>query len=171
MREVIDDGLEVIRIRVDVQGVDSAESMGSELKEWVARKEASLSIRPQFDWGRLRAFEVDMGFFGVRTVKISPQRGTRRERLPPSPTHVGQRAHGFLSAVLGPEVWDQTEDLGGDSVDWGKLVPPGSNQAEDLESTPLERIDLKYDGREHSATHLARSLNLTSSWLRAVVTL
>ena len=73
MRKVIGDGLEVIWICVDVQVVELAESMGRDLEEWVARKQDTLPIQRQFDWGGLRALEVDLSFFRVHTVEISPQ--------------------------------------------------------------------------------------------------
>ena len=51
--EVIGDMLEVILGRVDPQEFESAESVGSELEEWVVGEEAILSLQPQVDWGGL----------------------------------------------------------------------------------------------------------------------
>ena len=46
-------------------------------------------------------------------------------------------------AVLVPEVRNESEDLGGDPIDWGEPVSPVSDQAEDLESVLLKNVDLK----------------------------
>ena len=51
--EVIGDMLEVILGCVDPQEFESAESVGSELEEWVVGEEAILSLQPQVDWGGL----------------------------------------------------------------------------------------------------------------------
>ena len=69
---------------------------------------------------------------------------------------MGQSNDGFLSSAPVPEVWNESEDLGGDAVDRGKPVSPGSNQADDLESILSERVDLEYDGRKLQSTCLVR---------------
>jgi len=45
--------------------------------------------------------------------------------------------------VLAPELGNEKEDFWRDAVDWSKPVVPGPNQAEDLESVPLESLDLR----------------------------
>ena len=42
-----------------------------------------------------------------------------------------------------PEVRDESEDFGWDPVDWREAVPPGPDQAEDLENVLLESIELE----------------------------
>ena len=42
-----------------------------------------------------------------------------------------------------PEVRDKSEDFRWDPVDWRKAVPPGPNQAEDLECVLLENVELE----------------------------
>jgi len=56
---------------------------------------------------------------------------------------VGQRDHVFVPVVRVPEVWDESEDFGRDTVDWGELVPPGPDQAEDFENILLKDVELK----------------------------
>jgi hypothetical protein len=76
---------------------------------------------------------------------------------------VSQRDYDCPSAALVPEVRNESENFGRDPVDWGEPVPPGSNQTEDLESVPLENIDLKHDACTYTSTRLVSWLGLTSS--------
>ena len=49
----------------------------------------------------------------------------------------------FISLVFVPKVWDEGEDFWRDPVDWCEHILPNANQAEDLESVPLENIGLE----------------------------
>ena len=42
-----------------------------------------------------------------------------------------------------PEIWNESEDLARDLVDWGMSVPPRPDQTKDLESILLENVGLK----------------------------
>ena len=44
-----------------------------------------------------------------------------------------------------PEVRNESEDFGWDPVDWRESVPPGQNQAEDLENVLFETVELKME--------------------------
>ena len=52
------------------QVLESADSVGDDLEEWLVGIQDPLQF--QADRGGLRAFEVDTRFFGVHTVKIGP---------------------------------------------------------------------------------------------------
>ena len=55
------------------------------------------------------------------------------EKLPPNSTYVGRCDQGFAGVAVV------------NSVDWGKPVLQRPSEAKDLESVPLETIDLRYD--------------------------
>ena len=57
---------------------------------------------------------------------------------------MGQCNHVLISTLRIQEVRDETEDFWRDLVDWCESVPPGPNQAENLESISLENVDLEY---------------------------
>ena len=85
-----------------------------------------------------------MSLIGVFTLKVGPQRWMRCEDLSPSTAHVSQRDRALRSAIpLPAEVRNESENLGRDAVDRGKGVPPGTDQAEDVESVLLKNADLK----------------------------
>jgi len=69
-----------------------------------------------------------------------------------------------------PIVRNESEDFRRDPVDWCDRVPPGPNQAEDLESILFESVEPKYDPRQSQP---ARSFIhcLTSAWSGAVTIL
>lgn len=56
---------------------------------------------------------------------------------------MGRRDEVFISVVRIPGVGDESEDFGGNAVDWGEPVLQGPNQTENLESVPLQPVNLK----------------------------
>ena len=52
---------------------------------------------------------------------------------------------GLVLDILGPEVRNEAEDLGRDTVDRGEPVAPGPDQAEDIESVLVESVNLRWD--------------------------
>ena len=59
-----------------------------------------------------------------------------------------------ISDILGPEIWNEREDLGRDLVDWCEMVLPESDQAEDLGRVLLETTDLKEGMCERPPMHI-----------------
>ena len=57
---------------------------------------------------------------------------------------MGQWDDVLISLARIPKVRNKAEDFGRDLVDWCELVPPNTNQAEDLESVLLENVDLEH---------------------------
>jgi len=51
--------------------------------------------------------------------------------------------------MRGPKVWKECEDFWRDSADWRGGVSPGSNQAKDLESVLLEKVELEQPHVSH----------------------
>jgi len=76
---------------------------------------------------------------------MGPQRGTGYEGLSPDLTYVSQCDDVSISPAQIPGTRDESEDFWRDPIDWGERVLQGPNQAEDLESVPLESVDLKRD--------------------------
>lgn len=63
---------------------------------------------------------------------------------------MSQRDCSSVSDVLVQEVRNEGEDLRRDAVDWCEVVPPGSAQAEGLESVLLKSANLKDGTRERT---------------------
>ena len=49
----------------------------------------------------------------------------RDEELSPGPAHVGQRDCASIFMAFTQEVWNGTENLSGDLVDWSESILPG----------------------------------------------
>lgn len=56
---------------------------------------------------------------------------------------MSQRDYVLISVVHIPEIWNESEDVRRDLVDWGMSVPPRPDQVEDLESLLLKHVDLE----------------------------
>jgi len=83
----------------------------------------------------------------------------RYEDLPPSSTYVGHCDQAFVVVANIRVVHNESEDFGRDLVDWGKPVLQRPNEAEDLESVPLETIDLEQDTSQRPFTRWFCSLD------------
>ena len=65
---------------------------------------------------------------------------------------MGQWNRAYVFVRSSPVVWNESEDFRRDPVDWGELVLQGQNQADDLESILLEKVDLKRDSNQPPST-------------------
>ena len=73
--------------RIDGQRFESRNVM--DYKRGCIVNKLSFKVEPR--WRRLRTLDVGPGLVNVFEVQPGPQRGTRREHVPPATAHVGQR--------------------------------------------------------------------------------
>ena len=65
----------------------------------------------------------------------------------------------YVVVVFVPKVWDESEDVGRDLVDWCHRIPPEPNQVEDLKNALFQNIEL--NATRISRNHCIRLVRLS----------
>jgi len=82
--------------------------------------------------GRLRTFNVDLGFVDANAIQAGPQQRMRGEKFPPAAAYVGQLDQTLVPVTVFPVVWNQGEDIWRDRVDVGEGVPSAGRGNSDI---------------------------------------
>ena len=125
------------------QGSDSANVRNRQDKRFLPIERVVGLPDADLQGGRLRTFDIGLGFLNAPAIQAGPQRGTGCEKFPPAATHVGQLDQTLIPVTALQVVWNQGEDIWRDLVDGCEGVLCGPNQTEDLQCIVFESVDLE----------------------------